>query len=268
MSNHSSHRFLIADDKVFLRNLIQSMLLRHGVREIFHAADGQSAIRVLSEPRDQPIDCVLCDWNMEPVDGLAVLRSIRMGDVDNTPRDLRFIMLTGTATERVVKAAMELDTTGYLVKPVSLDKLIRAIDNAFSKTISLKPKEAYRAQGIIGLPDAVAAPDKHVPPWVLMSRMREKSKAILARELEHIRQERDEALKRHPVLTRLIINEHRLDLDEIQAGKVLAEDTYTEHGTLLLARGSALTESLLARLRTLEDITELPIRLLVGDFGE
>jgi hypothetical protein len=98
--------------------------------------------------------------------------------------------------------------------------------------------------------------------------MREKSKAILARELEHIRQERDEALKRHPVLTRLIINEQRLDLDEIQAGKVLAEDTYTEHGTLLLAQGSALTESLLARLRTLEDITELPIRLLGGDFGE
>ena len=101
VADYSAHQFLIVDDKQFLRNLIQGMLVRCQGRDILQAADGAAATTILTEP-DCQIDCVLCDWNMEPVNGLELLRSIRAGQLENTPRNLCFILLTGYGDESVV----------------------------------------------------------------------------------------------------------------------------------------------------------------------
>lgn len=269
--NYSAYRFLIVDDKLFLRHMIQKMLSRCEPRGIEHAMHGAEAIEVLTRARGD-IDCVLCDWNMEPMDGLEVLRSIRAGNVFHTPRDLRFIMLTGHADEHVVKAAMELDTNGYLVKPVSMEKLIRAIDIAFAKPVALKPKETYRSMGTVDLPGTLPGtkrtPGKCVPPWLMLSEMSEKTKEAVSSRLEQFRHEGEGPLERQPKLKRLVINVGCLDLDRIVPGKVLAENIYTERGTLLLAAGLALNDSLLRRLRELATASSEPIRLTVGDYRD
>jgi DNA-binding NarL/FixJ family response regulator len=161
-SNYSAHRFLIADDKPYLRNLIQSMLVRCQARDVDHAADGAEAIEVLNEARGA-IDCVLCASNMEPMDGVELLKSVRAGDVRHTPRDQRFIMLTGHGEDSVVRAALALDTNGYVVKPVSMEKLIRAIDAALANTVALKPEEEYRSMSPLDLPGASLAPGNRTP---------------------------------------------------------------------------------------------------------
>lgn len=259
--DYSSHRFLIADDKPFLRNLIHSMLSRCKAGAIMHANDGAAAIDILAD-KTSAIDCVLCDWNMTPMDGLELLRSIRAGNTANAPRDLRFIMLTGHGDSEIVDAAMRMDTNGYVVKPVAMEKLIRAIDNAFAKPVKLKREEFYLAESTVDLPDSVlVAPTKHIPSWVLLSSMQEKTKAAISGHFELIQREGRNPLGR----TRPLINREWLDIDRVAPGRILAEDIYTEQGTLLLAAGMVLSQSLLKRLRELAALSSESIRFAVGD---
>ena len=267
LPNYCSHRFLIADDKQFLRGLIHSMLVRCRAGDIKHAKNGRAAIDILTDGGDG-IDCVLCDWNMEPDNGLELLRSVRAGLVENTPRDLCFIMLTGYADETVVKAAKELDVSGYVVKPVSLDKLIRAIDGALAKPVALKTRETYQAKPTLELPNAELMAGKRIPPWVLLSQMRDKTKEVVSKRLDELRAERETTSTESPTKHRLVINEKNLPLDEIDPGKVLAENIYSEGGRLLLARGTALDERGLKRLRELSVISSISIHLRVGDYGD
>jgi DNA-binding NarL/FixJ family response regulator len=259
--NFSALRFLVVDDRPFLRSLIQVMLMRCMARDIKHASDGVSAITTLTTACGH-MDCVICDWNMGPVDGLELLRAIRCGDVPRMPRDLHFIMLTGYADEHIVKAAMSLDVDAYLVKPISFDKLVHVVNAVLIRSIMLKSTETYRSKSIVDLPDAVheTTPDKHVPPWVVLSKVRQKNKVSAARSLEQIRHEGNGQSKR------LVINQECLDLDNIHPGKVLAEDIYTEHGTLLLAAGTLLNDTLMCRLRELAMVSTEAIRLTVGDY--
>jgi len=268
LADFSDHGFLIADDKAFLRDMIQSMLKRCRARKIEHASNGAEAMKVLADV-PETIDCVLCDWNMEPVDGLEVLRSIRAGRVHNTPRDLRVIMLTGHADEHVVRTALAMDTNGYVVKPVSMIKLVDAVNRAFAKAPSLKPATAYETIGIMDLPGgAPAMPAKRIPPWVLWSAMRKGERPKWAERLEHIRRDAPKQPAHQKDEKRPVVNAKRIDLDSIPAGRVLAEDIFSEEGHLLLASGTVLTDSLLGRLRELVDDSAVKAQLMVGNFKD
>ena len=267
-TDYSGHQFLIADDKAFLRNTIQSMLVRCRAGRIEHASNGAEAMKVLAESHGA-IDCVLCDWNMEPVDGLELLRAIRAGRVRNTLRDLRVIMLTGHADEHVVRTALAMDANGYVVKPMSMDKLVDAINHAFSKPTALKPANDYDSIGIVDLPEgALPTSGKRTPPWVLWSGMREGQRRNWAKRLEQIRHAAAEKTARGADENRLVVNRQRQDVASIPAGKVLAEDIHSEDGQLLLAAGTVLTKSLLERLRELADDSAVDVQLLVGDFKD
>ncbi len=149
--NFSSHHFLVADDKAGVRSIVMRMLQRGAVESVREAASGVSALDVLVEPKSK-IDCVLCDWNMEPMNGLQVLSLIRRGAVKGIPRDLRIIMLTAHADPSLVKIAASLDANGYLIKPVAYDKLVKAVETAFTKSDWLKPAAHYAAVKVPSVP--------------------------------------------------------------------------------------------------------------------
>lgn len=264
----SGHGFLIADDKAFLRDMIQSMLLRCRAKKIAHASSGADAVKILAD-KTTIIDCVLCDWNMEPVDGLEVLRSIRAGLVRNTPRDLPVIMLTGHADETVVRTAMAMDASGYLVKPVSMDRLVTTIKRALAKTLALKPATEYEVVGMVERPDgALATSAAQTPLWVLWSAMRKGERRNWAERLEQIRHDAPKQPTHQNGKARPVVNRRRLDLTDIPAGGVLAEDIFSEQGKLLLASGTVLTNSLLGRLRELAHDSAVKAQLVVGDFAD
>ena len=258
----SKHHFLIVDDKRFLRNLIQGVLLQRHAGSVRHASHGAGAINMLSSGLGE-VDCILCDWNMEPVNGLELLRMIRSGRIDYAPRDIRFIMMTGYGDERVVKAAMTLDVSGYLVKPVSSEHLIKVIGSVFSRPQPLKAPHFYEKADEVDLPDDVLEGGKRIPPWVLLSSMRQTERDSITESLDQISAE--SANTGH---SRVISNPRTLGLDEITAGQVLAEDIYNEIGRLLLARGTVLNGTMLHRLHDVMLASHESIRLLVGDFEE
>jgi len=259
-SDFSAQRFLVVDDKPFLRNLIHGMLVRCHAGDIVHAGDGVQALDILSAGK---MNFVLCDWNMAPMNGLELLRSLRAGQVMGVPRDVRFVMLTGYGDEKVVRAAIDMGVNGYIVKPVSHGRLVQAIQAALAYRMVLKPEEAYQAMAAVAMPGNLPEESKPIPPWVLLSKMRSQAKAEASRHIEQIM--RGQA---SPPDERAIVNEETLVIDDILAGRVLAENVFNESGRLLLTRGTVLDRQLLWRLKELAAATDAALQLRIGDFAE
>ena len=268
--DYATLRVLVADDKAFIRTIVQGMLLRLKVKNIMQAANGEQALKILRK-YNYRIGCIISDWNMDPIGGLELLRAVRSGDIPSLPPETCFIMLTGHAKESVVKAALALDVHAYLVKPVSYEKLLKTLETALDRHIQVKPFGYYKAITGVEVPQAVKAAETHIPPWVTWisksprrQQMEERIKQIrkeVSDALEHSKQEQeDDKIE--------IRNMRRMLIDEIEPGVVLAEDIYGNDRALLVASGTLLSRSLIGRLKDLaaeggDEVAE--VRLWVGD---
>ena len=150
LPDFSAQRFLVVDDVAEMVETVTEMLRRCGARHIYRASGSAPALAVLSREKD--IDCVISDFNMSPENGLQLLAAIRTGSQPRTPRDRRFILLTGHGEMEVVRAAQALDVHGYVVKPVSLVTLIQTVQRALARSIKLKTVSEYQAIKIVGAP--------------------------------------------------------------------------------------------------------------------
>lgn len=117
-------RTLVVDDQASMRALVMSALRGLGVRSMLEAGDGQEALDLLAR---KPVDLVLLDAEMPKLDGLGVLRTVRM---DPTLGSLKVIMMTGRADAEFVKTVARLGVDGYLAKPVSAAALLGKIQHA------------------------------------------------------------------------------------------------------------------------------------------
>jgi CheY-like chemotaxis protein len=259
----SRHHFLVVDDKQFLRTLIQGILVQCHAGSVKHAMHGAGAINVLTESQGR-IDLVLCDWNMEPVNGLELLRMVRTQQLPGVPSDLRFIMTTGYSEESVVKAAIAMDVSGFLVKPVAAEQLIKSIQAAFAKPVKLKSVVDYEKAAEVTIPGVTMGEGNRIPPWVLVSGVKlTTARDALAQRLAQIQSAAGNVSQQ-----RKIKNAKITPLEEIEAGKVLAEDIHNESGRLLLSTGTVLDSTLLRRLHEVMVVSHESIRLRVGEFEE
>ncbi len=85
---------LLIDDNKFIRLLLGDVLRSFGVGTVREASSADQALEKIHQHRP---DIILCDWMMDPPDGLALLRKIR--SVDGAQR-VPVIMITGHATLR------------------------------------------------------------------------------------------------------------------------------------------------------------------------
>lgn len=109
--------------------LLSDMLHSVGFVNVHTAKDGSSALRRL---HTQHVDIVICDWKMEPMNGVELLEHIRTSP-DSPNRFLPIIMLTGRGERHDVEEARDGGVTEYLIKPFSaaglFDRIKRTIDN-------------------------------------------------------------------------------------------------------------------------------------------
>jgi CheY-like chemotaxis protein len=129
------HFLIVDDDSVFL-DLIEGLLKAAGVTHITRADSGADAYHKLAKI-DRVVDCVLCDYTMAQGNGLQLLQAIRMGKIKFFRPDACFVLLTSSGEPRVVAMAAELDVSGYLVKPVTPEKLYAAIAKARARMIRI-----------------------------------------------------------------------------------------------------------------------------------
>jgi two-component system chemotaxis response regulator CheY len=118
-------KVLIVDDQQTIRSLVRNGLREIGVTAVEEAHDGEDALAALLSKR---INLIVSDFNMPKLDGLGLLRAVRM-----TPqlKGIAFIMLTGRADVDLVRRAQQFGVNNYLVKPFTVSSLRAKIEEVF-----------------------------------------------------------------------------------------------------------------------------------------
>jgi two-component system chemotaxis response regulator CheY len=114
-----SLRVLVIDDSRLTRELIQGALAAVGVRQILCERDGESGLAALARFRP---DIVFLDWEMEPMNGIAVLHLIRTGHAPDPY--VPVIMVTAHAGREAVIEARDAGITEFLAKPITVPSLL------------------------------------------------------------------------------------------------------------------------------------------------
>jgi response regulator RpfG family c-di-GMP phosphodiesterase len=120
----SAAHLLVVDDERPLREGLARYLRGRGF-VVNEAADGTQALAALERER---YAVVICDILMPGVSGLDVAKQAAASDAD-----LAIVMLTAVNDAASAKAALQLGALEYLLKPMELDDLGRAIDRALHK---------------------------------------------------------------------------------------------------------------------------------------
>jgi len=121
--NLENLNILLVEDNKHMQLLIKEILRSFRIKSVRVADDGADAIK---EMRTFAVDLVICDWNMQPIDGLEFVRMIRTSS-DSTNPYVPVIMLTDhTETHRVLEAR-DAGITEFLAKPVSAMGLYQRI---------------------------------------------------------------------------------------------------------------------------------------------
>lgn len=157
--NLSELSVLVAEDSEFMRKILVAMLRAIGVPRIRLCEDGESALEELVAT---PADLVIADWNMMPMPGIDLVKTLRRPAVSPCP-DVPIIMVTGhTELDRVIEAR-QAGISGYLRKPISTqmlyDRIVQLIEN---------PMPELRDWGNVDAP-AAATPTDEDPDesWVI-----------------------------------------------------------------------------------------------------
>ena len=128
--------FLVVDDNSHMCALVKGILNALGVKNVVDAADGADAFKEL---RHYNADIIICDWNMEPLDGIDFTKMVRTASDSPNPF-VPIIMLTGhTEMNRVVEAR-DAGVHEFLAKPISVKGLYSRI-----RSIIERPRPFVRA---------------------------------------------------------------------------------------------------------------------------
>ena len=111
MAVNADMRILVVDDYQTMIRIVRNLLKQLGFSNVHEATDGGAALEKL---RSNPFSLVISDWNMEPMNGLDLLREVR-GDDDL--KKIPFIMITAESKVDNVIAAKKAGVDNYIVKP-------------------------------------------------------------------------------------------------------------------------------------------------------
>jgi two-component system, chemotaxis family, chemotaxis protein CheY len=125
MSPHCKASVLVVDDNEAAREIVGVLLEFLGFEDIQMADSGQMAMEKLHSGK---ITLVICDWNMQPMNGLELLRRVR---AEYRFREMRFIFISGEASAEHVIAARESGANSFILKPFNSDGLKAKIADAF-----------------------------------------------------------------------------------------------------------------------------------------
>jgi two-component system chemotaxis response regulator CheY len=113
---------LVVDDSRFMRMSIRNMLVKQGYEVIGEAEEDIEAIEKYKELKP---DVVTMDIIMPAESGLNAVKHIC--DYDS---DARIIMVSAMGQDSIIEEAISLGARGFVIKPVSSDRLVEAINKA------------------------------------------------------------------------------------------------------------------------------------------
>jgi two-component system chemotaxis response regulator CheY len=116
-------RLLLVDDNHHMRTLLAEILRAIGARHIHEASNGAEALQLI---RSHPIDIVMTDLAMQPLDGIDFVRLLRNSPDSPNPM-VPVIMITGHSTQGRVFEARDVGVNEFLSKPITARGVIERI---------------------------------------------------------------------------------------------------------------------------------------------
>lgn len=119
-------RILLVDDNHHMRVLLTEILRALGVVHIYEANDGAEGLQMM---RDHPIDLIMTDLSMQPLDGIDFVRLLR--NSPDSPNQLApVIMVTGHSTFARVNEARDAGVSEFLTKPLTARVVVERLHQA------------------------------------------------------------------------------------------------------------------------------------------
>lgn len=132
-------RIVLVDDHEMVIEGLRAMLaaFEDRVHVVGHAIGAERALAVIDEL--QP-DIVLCDVRMQGASGLDLCRDLRERDPES-----KVVMLSVYDDEQYLFQALRVGASGYLLKSINSDELVRQLEFVHRGEIAIDPGMAARA---------------------------------------------------------------------------------------------------------------------------
>lgn len=134
-------KILVVEDMLPMLSLTKSILNIFGFNKVYTAAGGAEAYKLYQEEKP---DLVITDWQMEPMNGLQLIRKIRKDSASHNPF-VPIILMTGFSDRARVEIARDDGVTEFLVKPFSAKDI-------YSRIVQIieKPRQFVNAGDFFG----------------------------------------------------------------------------------------------------------------------
>jgi DNA-binding NarL/FixJ family response regulator len=139
MAPSSPVRLVLVDDHEMVIEGLKAMLaaFKDRVVVVGQAVGAERALSVVAELNP---DIVLCDVRMQGTSGLDLCRDLRERDPDR-----KVVMLSVYDDEQYLFQALRVGASGYLLKSISSDELVRQLEFAHGGATAIDPGMAARA---------------------------------------------------------------------------------------------------------------------------
>ena len=112
--------FVVDDHQIFLDGIVSLLDDEPNIKIVGTAHNGKQAIERIKNTK---VDVVLMDINMPEMDGLEATKQLRKSNPD-----IKILMLTMHSEPRFIKECLEIGAKGYVLKNISKDDLLKAIE--------------------------------------------------------------------------------------------------------------------------------------------
>lgn len=113
-------RILIVEDEEMYLYILSEILSGAG----YHTLGADSGPRALELLKQQPVDIVITDQRMMPMDGLELIRQMRTVPAF---KNIPVIMVTGDDSMDTIIRAADSAVDGYIIKPFDAEAVLRKV---------------------------------------------------------------------------------------------------------------------------------------------
>lgn len=128
MSNPAQEFILVAEDSAPNRNILCHLIKKLGF-QVIEATSGKEAWEKIEKwDASHTLLAIFSDVMMPDMDGIQLLEKVRSSEnFANTP----FTLVTAVSEKEYILRAKELKVNGYVLKPVSHEKVLKKLTEFF-----------------------------------------------------------------------------------------------------------------------------------------